>query len=341
MSSVKGQGVLNTLMSRFNNFKLSSKITKDDENSLEAQKTAAEYIHKNEMRLRSYSVPSRNNLVVRQFQSHMSHVETYSEPYVFEKVKRKCKPISFDDETTGINENTEQFTGYELYDGRMRPRTLSMPAQNMYQKPRKHILKRSHEDLYNKAAINTDFAEENPLMNNRGITTVQPHHKENNYVSLAAADLYEDEIRARTSSMPTKTTVKKPQTQRLRRSHHDIYVRSVEKIIPVRSFEINRKGEIVKRLESTCMRSSKNVHFEKNDQHFSSDLSRNSSAFPKESNDATGRGAKFYRVFVEGSRSVGKTAFIQRFFTAQYVKGFSSLYGKFLRILIRSYYIYC
>ena len=300
MSSESDRGFLNTLKCKFGKLSIKKSPSAEDICNSTSNKTVADYIHENEIRLKT-----------RRLTQNMSKFETIPSSYVFEKVKHETIPQFVKSGAHGSYERHEIDRSpaeymLESFPIEIRPRTFSMPTQNTYTKPAKRNIQRSH--------LNINI--EKP-------SYVESKPKEDTCLKLKA-DLsgidkfFEQEMRSRTSSMPTRSLIKKPRIQHLRRSQQNLFSRPELEMHIVRSFELSNKGKIVKRSESRSTRSSNSELSLEDDLSLPKNMSRMSSV------DVTGR----YRVLVRGTDAVGKTALMQQFLTTQYLGGFDTTSGK-------------
>jgi hypothetical protein len=229
--------------------------------------------------------------------------------YVFEKVKHETIPQFVKCNTHALSEKDERETFSSEYileslPSEIRPRTFSMPARNTCTKPIIRKNQRSHLNL------NID----KPLI-------AEVKNKTGAHKPTAPCELdifFEEEMRTRTSSMPTTSLCNKPRIQHLRHSHQNLFARPELEIHTVRSFELDNKGKIIKRSESKSTRSSTSELSFDDDFFLSKNTSRMSSV----------EVAEGYNVYVKGIEGVGKTALMQQFLTTQYLGGFDTVNGK-------------
>ena len=150
--------------------------------------------------------------------------------------------------------------------------------------------------------------------------------KEKNY------DLLSEEIRPRTSSMPTRNSFKKPFLQH---THLGLNIEPDIETYMVRSFHMNSKGEIVYRSDSIRSRSANSVFSSDGDFCPLSPSSRTSSSISRDSAGTVSpaSGAQIMpfsaRVLVLGAPGVGKTALTEQFLTSEYLGGFDTSIGKY------------
>lgn len=145
---------------------------------------------------------------------------------------------------------------------------------------------------------------------------------------------FDEGIRPRTSSMPVRSDIKKPNLHHLHHRHHGhlsmFYNHDHDlNTYPVRMFEVNSKGVIKKRSDS--MRSRSSTSFS-SDGELCAPLSQSSLA------SSSSRGStETYKsvgpvnasvVMVLGVSGVGKTALTQQFMTSEYLGGFDTSMGK-------------
>ena len=313
MSSEYDPGFLKTLKCKFSKLNITKSPNSEDLSSAKSVKTVADYIHDNEVRLKTRRMPTQNSST----NPHSSDsAETKTSTYVFEKIKHSTIPqlvkseceISDKDD---IDKHPKEYL-LESFPSEMRPRTFSMPTQNTYTKPVKRDIQRSHLNLN----LN------NPLNIERNEKKENVYHKK---IEIGLDSFFENEMRARTSSMPTRSLFNKPRIQHLRRSHQNLFTRPGTEIHTVRTFQLNNKGKIVKRSESRSTRSSNSELSLEDDSFIVENISRMSSADGE------------CHVFVRGIEGVGKTALMQQFLTTQYLGGFDTSIGKFLRQLLQIY----
>lgn len=139
-----------------------------------------------------------------------------------------------------------------------------------------------------------------------------------------------DEIRPRTSSMPTRNAFRKPQ---IKRALLGLNIEPETETYTVRAFEMNAKGVIVKRSDSMRSRSTNSIVSSEGDFCPLSPTSRTSSSLSRDSiNTSPGSAAPTNlfpaRVLVLGSPGCGKTAITQQFMTSEYLGGFDTSIGK-------------
>lgn len=138
-----------------------------------------------------------------------------------------------------------------------------------------------------------------------------------------------DDIRPRTSSMPTRNAFRKPHAQQLQRALLRLNIEPDVETYTVRSFEMNSKGVIIKRNDSMRSRSTNSIVSSEGDFCPISPLSRTSSSMSRESvGTSPGSVAQStvppLRVMVLGGPAVGKTALTQQFMTSEYLGGFDT-----------------
>ncbi|KAL4234566.1 hypothetical protein ACF0H5_006207 [Mactra antiquata] len=138
-----------------------------------------------------------------------------------------------------------------------------------------------------------------------------------------------DDMRPRTSSMPTRNSLRKPHAQDLRRAFLGLNIDPLGDRYTVRAFEMNSKGIIIKRSDSLRSRSTNSVLSSEGDIYPLSPLSQTSSSVSRES-VRTSPGSVFptvsipTRVLITGAPDVGKTAIAQQFMTSEYLGGFDT-----------------
>lgn len=143
----------------------------------------------------------------------------------------------------------------------------------------------------------------------------------------------QDEIRPRTSSMPTRNAFRRPQSQQLQRALLRLNIEPDEEKYTVRSFEMNSKGVIIKRTDSMRSRSTNSIVSSEGDFCPLSPLSRTSSSMSRESLGTSPISTAQpslppIRVMVLGGPAVGKTALTQQFMTTEYLGGFDTSIGE-------------
>lgn len=141
-----------------------------------------------------------------------------------------------------------------------------------------------------------------------------------------------EEIRPRTSSLPTRSTLKKPSLASLKYrvdSNHE----NDDEFYRLRNFITTSKG-IVNRGDSIISRSTNSVLSSGSElgalSRTSSSLSCHSSA--ANINTCILLETRVFRILVLGSAGVGKTALTQQFMTSDYLGGFNTSIGKFILI---------
>ncbi|KAK3085305.1 hypothetical protein FSP39_001313 [Pinctada imbricata] len=129
-----------------------------------------------------------------------------------------------------------------------------------------------------------------------------------------------DEIRPRTSSLPTKNTYKKPNLLTIKATAGILYEDSENDFYRQRHFETTSKGGLVNRGDSLISRSTNSIVSSGSE---IGALSRTSSSVSQGSlgNDVSG---KTYNVLMLGAQGVGKTALTQQFMTSEYLGGFDT-----------------
>lgn len=356
MSGEKHRGILSSLRDKFTDFSIGRKTKQDTPDSAESLKTAADYIHENEMRLRTYSAPTRNTLV-RPRRARKPLEEEETDKYVFEKVKPKSKLVCLSYDMYGLNINDDQITNIASRSNEnilhqepivMRPRTLSMPTENPYQAAGKRVLEQLRADKHEDAERNPQRKGTIPKTNSACADTSYDmkdklydwdlnysNSKLRKLENVTLNNIFEDEIRTRTSSMPTRSTYTRPNVHHLRRSHQDLFTRPEIEIQAVRAFEISTKGKLIKRSESRSTRSSSSIHSVDDDiPHLN--LSRDSSIQSADEHGVIVSGIRMTKVFpvlVIGNVGVGKTALVQQFLSTQYLGGFDTSIGKICKQL--------
>lgn len=142
-----------------------------------------------------------------------------------------------------------------------------------------------------------------------------------------------DEMRPRTSSMPTRNTLKKPHPQQLRQAFLGLNIDPLGDKYTVRAFEMNSKGIIIRRSDSMRSRSTNSVISSEGDFCPLSPLSHTSSSLSRDSiRTSPGSFAPTIsfrtRILIVGAPDVGKTALAQQFMTSEYLGGFDTSIGK-------------
>lgn len=145
---------------------------------------------------------------------------------------------------------------------------------------------------------------------------------------------FNDEIRPRTCSMPTRSNIRKPQAHLLRRDFLKLNVDSQEDSYTVREFQMSPKGVIVKRKDSRRSRSSNSVHSSESELYPLSPVSLTSSSVSGESIGTSPSSAlpipsTPIKILVLGNYAVGKTAITQQFMTSEYLGGFNTSVGEY------------
>ena len=132
----------------------------------------------------------------------------------------------------------------------------------------------------------------------------------------------DDDIRPRTSSMPTRNTIKRPGCLTHTALHLDVDYEQYT----MRSFATTSKGVVVNRGDSMRSRSSNSVYSSGSELCPLSPESQTSSSISRESISAVSDSV--FRIAVLGSSGVGKTAITQQFMTSEYLGGFDTSIGK-------------
>lgn len=140
-----------------------------------------------------------------------------------------------------------------------------------------------------------------------------------------------DEMRPRTSSMPTRNAFRKP--MHLKRACLGLNIEPDTETYTVRAFEMNSKGVIVRRSDSMRSRSTNSIVSSEGDFCPLSPNSRTSSSLSRESvNTSPGSVPPTnmfpMRVLVLGAPGCGKTAITQQFMTSEYLGGFDTSIGE-------------
>lgn len=141
-------------------------------------------------------------------------------------------------------------------------------------------------------------------------------------------DVFDLDIRPRTSSLPTKNTYKKPSLAALRHTSEGCgYDDQDSDFYRLRTFELTPKG-IVNRGDSLKSRSTNSVLSSGSELGC---LSRTSSSLSQSSiGNSTGSGGNIipYRVLVVGAGATGKSSMVRQFTTSEYLGGFDTSLGK-------------
>lgn len=137
-----------------------------------------------------------------------------------------------------------------------------------------------------------------------------------------------DEMRPRTSSLPTRNSYK-------RRQYLSPTVSTEGELYRVRSFETTSKG-IINRGDSFKSKSSNSIVSSGSSTTDHGRLSRSPSVNSQGSTEASldSAGCQLFRVCVLGSPGVGKTALMQQFMTSEYIGGFDTSLGKYDSLII-------
>ena len=162
-----------------------------------------------------------------------------------------------------------------------------------------------------------------PMMRKRASSFKKP--KEKNLDKFLNEDM-----RPRTSSMPTRNAFRKPQ---IRRTLFGLNIEPDIETYTVRTFEMNSKGVIVRRSDSMRSRSTNSIVSSEGDFCPLSPNSRTSSSLSRDSvNTSPGSVPPTNmfpaRVLVLGSPGCGKTAITQQFMTSEYLGGFDTSIGE-------------
>lgn len=183
-------------------------------------------------------------------------------------------------------------------------------------------------------------ANRNCLISSRSLATADDFNKVScrqrafSFIKDKQLDLleYGDGIRPRTSSMPTKSSVRKPTLLHLNHRHHTHEYNANEHDAdkyPVRMFKVNSKGVIKSRSDS--MRSRGSASFSSEGEMCrmlsQSSLASSSSHDSISTYKSLGNMSTSY-VKVLGGTDVGKTALMQQFMTSEYMGGFDTSNGK-------------
>ncbi|XP_060551639.1 uncharacterized protein LOC132713167 [Ruditapes philippinarum] len=148
-------------------------------------------------------------------------------------------------------------------------------------------------------------------------------------------DIYlHEDIRPRTRSMPTRGTIKRPDT--LQRALFRLRKDADDDTYKVRSFEISSKGIITKRMDSQRSRSTNSLDCSRVD--FYSLLSPRTSTISQEDISILWSALHPTRIMVLGQPGVGKTGLTQQFMTLEYLGGFNTSVGESSNILL---FVYC
>ncbi|KAH3770124.1 hypothetical protein DPMN_171405 [Dreissena polymorpha] len=137
-----------------------------------------------------------------------------------------------------------------------------------------------------------------------------------------------EDMRPRTSSMPTKSSYRKPllhhQHHRYHRSHVALKI-AHDDLYTVRTFEMNAKGQIMKKSDSVWSKSS--ISIVSSDVDVPSNLG-SSSSHNSLGLDEVSMHPRTCCVLIVGASDVGKTAIAQQFQTSEYLGGFDTSLGK-------------
>ena len=149
-------------------------------------------------------------------------------------------------------------------------------------------------------------------------------------------DEFDECIRPRTSSMPVRSEIKRPNLSHIHRRHHERLqwnqcADHEQNTYTVRMFEVNSKGVIKSRTDTMRSRSTNSMSSDGGGDMYLhlSQLSLDSSS-SKDSfgtQKSTGQ-CNVSHVIVMGSEGVGKTALTQQFMTSEYLGGFDTSIGK-------------
>ncbi|KAH3770119.1 hypothetical protein DPMN_171400 [Dreissena polymorpha] len=154
-----------------------------------------------------------------------------------------------------------------------------------------------------------------------------------------------EDMRPRTSSMPTKSSYRKPllhhQHPRYHRSHVALNI-ARDDLYTVRTFEMNAKGQIMKKSDSVWSKSSNSVVTSDGDPFVGVPSNRGSSSSHNSLTlDEVSMHSRKCCVFIVGASGVGKTAIAQQFQTSEYLGGFDTSQGKNkFAVQILTHYVY-
>ncbi|KAL8590264.1 hypothetical protein ACOMHN_006380 [Nucella lapillus] len=136
-----------------------------------------------------------------------------------------------------------------------------------------------------------------------------------------------DEMRPRTSSLPTKNSIRRPILQYLTPPHTSSSARDHDEFYTIRSFVTTSKGQLVNRGDSLRSRSTNSIM--SSGSGSMTELTRLSQASSQCSLCHEGSGPEspsalplLYRVLMLGSAGVGKSSLTQQFATSEYLGTF-------------------
>lgn len=333
-----------------------------------SDKTAADYIKENEIRLRSCGKLTEAEHAMSNDEITNSHVlldqDMDALKYKFEKVKTvklyeiqqyeegDINDVSIVEMPLRSSSAELEFPVSKLHLGvDFRPRTTSMPTKNTLTKP---ILRNKNspwfkkdgnldqcEDSYHfeKSLTSETYGEtgdkyfnqkdkffENNLEPERGCYSAISNE-------LALDDFLQSEMRARASSMPTKTTYRKPHTYKTRLSHQHLNIEPKAEPLNTRAFELT-KGKLIKRDDSRSTRSTNSIYSSEGEScSVSINLSRASSISIEENIRQIGSPKRPtpFKVYVQGLQDVGKTSLTQQFMTSDDIAEFDTSIGKSIK----------
>ena len=134
-----------------------------------------------------------------------------------------------------------------------------------------------------------------------------------------------DEIRPRTHSMPTRGTIKRPETGHLQRALFKMSKVSDYDSCNLRSFEISSKGVLTKHVDPLRSRSTNSIYCPED---YSLALASSTSQPDFKDIVALKKALHPIRIMVIGVHGSGKTGLMQQFMTSEYLGGFNTSVGK-------------
>lgn len=173
-----------------------------------------------------------------------------------------------------------------------------------------------------------------PNLNMLNVAPTRPRNRSASMKKLRSKNLdafdIDDDIRPRTSSLPTKNTYRKPDIGSLYLHPNVNYGEHESDIYRIRNFELTSKGAIINRGDSLRSRSTNSIVSDGSGDFGA--LSRTSSSLSQGSSFGTSNGSAgngvIYRVLVLGADRVGKSSIIRQFTTSEYLGGLDSV-GKY------------
>jgi hypothetical protein len=319
---------------------------------VKSDKTIADYIKENEMRLRLCSISttaSKHDEL--KISNDIIAMDLVPLNYKFEKVKKVHHLEDSEDEGLDdflifeqtiqqkvLEEQNLQVSRVSL-EREFRPRTKSMPTNNNLQKPKpfngkSQILNMgsSFDKIYEPCYIEEV---RRPFRKCSLLTTTETHlsntvdkYEEQSTHSdkLSSNESQINEIRHRASTMPSKSTYIKPRSVCCRQSAHDLNTNPPAHQLQPRCFELV-KGKLVKLNTSRNTKSTVLFDLTKGESYNLSNplatrkIAQHTFRFPNK--------LKPSQVQVKGLKRVGKSALVQRFVTSEFLGEFDTCESKF------------